>query len=196
MGGKSRRENLRRRRNRQSFKSNILWVGLAAVVLVIIALLAWPSVRPAEGEEVPVMASVDHVPIDGNPGTYYSDPPTSGPHYASQLDAGFYDEIDVEEIGPYPVGYLVHNLEHGYVIFWYNCNLLESEECSELKGEIQKVMDDAKNFKVIAFPWATIDVPVVITSWGRMQRFESFDIETASSYVSRNRNRAPEPQAP
>lgn len=196
MGGESRREKLRRRRKRQSIRSKLLWIGLAAVVLVIIALLAWNLLKPAMGEEVPVMASVDHVPVDSNPGTYYSDPPTSGPHYASQLDAGFYEKSDLEEIGPYPVGYLVHNLEHGYVIFWYNCDLLEEEECIDLKGEILEVMDDANNFKVIAFPWATIDVPVVLTSWGRLQRFETFDIEAASSYVSRNRNRAPEPQAP
>ncbi len=58
------------------------------------------------------------------------------------------------------------------------------------------MMDDANNFKVIAYPWVTIDVPVVMTSWGRLQRFETFDVETASSYVSSNRNRAPEPQAP
>ena len=43
-------------------------------------------------------------------------------HFSSK----FFDENTYE----FPEGYLVHNLEHGYAIFWYNCDLLSAEECS------------------------------------------------------------------
>jgi hypothetical protein len=56
-------------------------------------------------------------------------------------------------------------------------------------------MDRASNFKVIAHPWPSIDVPLVTTSWGRMMRFETFDAGDAYSFVESNRNKAPEPHA-
>jgi hypothetical protein len=127
---------------------------------------------------------------------YNSNPPTSGKHYANEYEAGFYDENSPEAQVPYPEGYLGHNLEHGYVIIWYNCDLNSDEECSLLKGQIKSVIDDAKIFKVLAFPWKTIDEPVVMTSWGQIERFDNFDPEAALNFISRNRNHAPEPNAP
>jgi hypothetical protein len=94
-----------------------------------------------------------------------------------------------------PEGYLVHNLEHGYVIFWYNYNLLDEQECNDLKGQIQATMDEHNGVKLIAMPRNSIDVPLVLTSWGRMQKFETFDSDSVNSFISRNRNRAPEPNA-
>jgi hypothetical protein len=65
-----------------------------------------------------------------------------------------------------------------------------------LKAAIQQALDSAGNLKVIAFPWDSIDVPVVMTSWGKLQRFDSFDVDQAVAFVERNRNHAPEPNAP
>jgi hypothetical protein len=82
------------------------------------------------------------------------------------------------------------------VIFWYNCELLEENACSRLKDQVQDAMDEVDNFKVIAFPWTSIDVPLVMTSWGKLQRFESFDVDAGVQFVRANLNHAPEPQAP
>ena len=49
-------------------------------------------------------------------------------------------------------------------------------------------------YKVIAYPWPKIDVPVVITSWGRMLSMEKFDPELALTYVKKYREKSPEPQ--
>jgi hypothetical protein len=57
-------------------------------------------------------------------------------------------------------------------------------------------MDDSENFKVIAFPWPSIDESVVMTSWGRMLRMQEFDVLTARQFVRAYRNQAPEPQGP
>ena len=96
----------------------------------------------------------------------------------------------------YPEGYLVHNLEHGYVIFWYNCDLLDDNSCSVLKTQIQSVITAFNDIKLIAFPWESLDVPVAMTSWGQLQEFEVFNEDLAETFVDRNRNRAPEPNAP
>ena len=63
-----------------------------------------------------------------------------------------------------------------------------------MNNEIRGVMEKAKMYKVIAYPWPKIDVPVVITSWGRMLRMEKLDPDLAYRYVSKYRNHSPEPQ--
>ena len=121
---------------------------------------------------------------------------TSGPHYGDEYEAGFYDETSPEAQVPYPEGYLGHNLEHGYVIYWYNCDLVDSNACAELKDQIKASMADNGYTKLIAFPRASIDVPIAMSSWGQLLKMEEFDASQAKQFVSANRNRAPEPNAP
>jgi hypothetical protein len=191
---KSKREAMQAKRQRTKTIKKIAWGILLVFMIALLGYGVFAATRPTLGEEIPVMADISHVAEGTDPGPYNSDPPTSGRHYAASLPAGFYHEEDVQ--GPYPEGYLVHSLEHGYVIFWYNCTLIDEQSCSDLKGQIEPVLDRADNYKVIAHPWESTDVPVVMTSWGRMLRFEEFDPEQAYEFIVRNRNKAPEPLAP
>lgn len=188
------------RRDRQRSKKIIIigkWVGVVLFILGIGGLIAWRIMRPSVGEEIPIMAdSGKHVVEGTDPGPYKSNPPTSGPHYGQEFEAGFYDELSPESQSPYPEGYLGHNLEHGYVIFWYDCGLLNDADCDTLKTQIQVVMDKFNGLKLIAIPARSLDVPLVMVSWGQMLRFETFDEGLASKFVSVNRDRAPEPNAP
>jgi hypothetical protein len=154
-------------------------------------------VRPAAGQEIPIMENYEaHIPEGQDPGPFNSEPPTSGPHYAEEYEAGFYEENSPEAQAPYPEGYIGHNLEHGYVIYWYNCGLLDSNECTELKGQIRESMADNGHTKLIAFPRSSMDVPVAVTSWGQLLKMDDFNASQAKKFVSTNRNRAPEPNAP
>lgn len=192
MSKATQREQRRARQRREQVKNYVIWGAVGLVVLLIIGFVAWRGVRPAAGQAFPEMVSSPHIPRDSDPGEYNSDPPTSGLHYAEEAEAGFYDE----NMYTYPAGYLVHNLEHGYVIFWYNCDLVSEDECTDLKAEIRAVMDELGGTKLIAYPWPSLDVPVVVTSWTRMQKFETFDAEQAKAFYRANLNRAPEPNAP
>lgn len=189
---KTKRQQRQERQQRQQLFSRLIWGVVGVAVLGIIGLIVWQSAKPAVGEEVPVMTDTSHLETNSNPGTYNSDPPTSGPHYAQEAEAGFFDS----NIYTYPAGYLVHNLEHGYVIFWYNCDLLDEAGCSNLKSQIRSVMDELGGVKMIAYPWDSIDVPLVMTSWGRLQRFDTFDATQARAFYRANLNQAPEPNAP
>jgi hypothetical protein len=195
MEQKSKRQLRRDRQRKERVRTRVILGGVGIVVLAVVGVLTWSAVKPAAGEAMALMPA-NHVPEGVDPGSYNTDPPTSGQHYPDSLDAGFYHEGDLETLPSYPVGYLVHNLEHGYVIFWYNCGVLDDAGCQDLKGQIGAVMERFDGVKVIAFPWESLDVPVVMTSWGRMQRLETFDTKVAVRFVDRNRNRAPEPQAP
>lgn len=197
MGKKSNRNQRRTRRKRQKSNRNLLWIGVGVIVVVVIGFVIWKIVRPSVGESIPIMASSgEHVPEGDDPGPFITDPPTSGRHYANEYKAGFYEPSEPEVNVAYPEGYLIHNLEHGYVIFWYNCEILNEDECSTLKGRILEVMVEFDNFKLIAFPWPTADAPLVMTSWGQLQEFQAFDADRARNFIRSNRNRAPEPNAP
>lgn len=192
MNSKSNRQKMHERQRKQKLRSSLTWGGIGVVVLAIIGLVIWQGVRPAAGESVQIMVSDPHIPVDSDPGQYNSDPPTSGRHYAEEARAGFFDNNNYQ----FPAGYLVHNLEHGYVIFWYNCDLLDESGCTNLKEQIKTTMDDLGGTKLIAYPWPSLDIPLVMTSWGRLQRFETFDAEQAKAFYRSNLNKAPEPDAP
>lgn len=201
---KSKRQAAREKRKRKRQFSVLIWVVVGVSVVVLFVYIGMSSAQPDSGtgdttqigQPVPVEEDLSHVPEGQDPGPFNTDPPTSGRHYAGEFEAGFYEQTDPEAAYLYPEGYLVHNLEHGYVIFWYNCDLLDDLSCEALKADIRGVMEKEKNFKVIAFPWKSLDVPVVMTSWGRLERFETFDPVLAEAFVVQNRNKAPEPQAP
>lgn len=193
MGTKSNRQQAHERQRKEKLRSNLIWGGIGLAVLSVIGFMVWQGVKPAAGESIPIMAeSSQHIDVDGDPGQYNSNPPTSGPHYPEEAETGFYDTNNFT----FPAGYLVHNLEHGYVIFWYNCDLLDESACTELKSQIRAVMDELGGVKMIAYPWPSLDVPLAITSWGRLQKFDAFNAVQAKAFYRANLNRAPEPNAP
>lgn len=86
------------------------------VVLGVVGGVGWliytQMNRPLPGEGFSELGR-EHVTDISNV-VYNSNPPTSGPHFAAWAKAGQYDE----EISD---GYLLHSLEHGYVILSYDC---------------------------------------------------------------------------
>ncbi len=196
MGKRSIRAEQREKTRRKKRRSKIIGAGIGIAVLALAGFFAWSTTRPSLGEKIPIMANAgEHVEAGDDPGPFNSNPPTSGRHYGQEYDAGFYDENSPQAQQPYPEGYLGHNLEHGYVIFWYNCELLDESGCETLKAQIQGVMDKYDNFKVIAFPTDSTDVPLAMVSWGQLLEMKEFDENLASQFVKVNRNRAPEPNA-
>src|SRR3989304_236471 len=108
MPKESKREEIRRQRRRERRRGYLPWGGLGLAVLALVGWLVFRSARPAAGEAVALMEP-SHVPEGSDPGTYNTDPPTSGPHYASEYEAGFYEEADLPGLAPFHEAYLVHN---------------------------------------------------------------------------------------
>lgn len=65
---------------------------------------------------------------------YSSNPPTSGPHFVVWAKRGLYDRLISD-------GYLIHSLEHGYVIVSVDCTKLNSQ-ASRLIPEVFAHEDD------------------------------------------------------
>jgi len=85
-------------------------------VLGVVGFLIWlfvESSKPLPGTRIADLGR-EHVPA-GTKVDYNSNPPTSGKHYADWIRSGVYET-------PKEDGYLIHSLEHGYVIMSYNCD--------------------------------------------------------------------------
>lgn len=190
MKAKSIRQQAREKNQKQRWMKNLTWSGIGIIVLALLGFALFQAFRPPVGEAVSVMPS-SHIEKDTDPGEYNSNPPSSGPHYGEELKTGFYETNDYR----FPAGYLVHNLEHGYVILWYNCDLLDEAGCAELKSQIKTVISQVNGFKIIAYPWPSLEVPFAMTSWGKIQKFTSFNAEQAAAFYRANLNKAPEPNA-
>jgi hypothetical protein len=177
---------------------SMLTIG-GSILLVggFLGLATWNYIKPLAGEEIPHLEDATaHVPEGSDPGPFSSNPPTSGRHYGIPLSAGFYDEDNPVVQSPYPEGYLLHNLEHGYIVFWYNCAVLDESSCTNLKLQIKAIIDDFQENKLIGFPWPDMDTPLALASWGQLQAFDSFDEDAARAFIKTNRNQAPEPNTP
>lgn len=180
------------RQRKQTIRRIIIFGGIGLVLVIVFVLLGVNSIANAEVGTVVRVDSRNHVPIGSDPGPYYSNPPAGGNHYDTPWPAHFYQESELAALPVHPEGYLVHSLEHGYVIFWYNCNI-PGTDCAALKKDIQTVMDETGGTKLIAFPWSSMNVPLAMTSWGRIENFTTLDLAKMKLFVERNRLHSPEP---
>jgi hypothetical protein len=144
---------------------------------------------PADlGEDVPI-AGADHIDEGAVATDWNSDPPTSGQHFGQWAPAGFYDD----EIAD---GYLVHNMEHGYVVVYYNCSAVTETDCETFKSAIETAMAAAGNdpntntIKIIAVPRPGMDNPITYASWGHLYNADTFAPEELILYVQTYRSNA------
>ena len=192
------RSKAEQKKQKKDYRS-LVGFGVLGVIVIIVIIVLVTSVNKTTGAglmgDAVAVDSRAHVPNDAIPGPYNSNPPAGGSHFDTDYSEKFYNESDLAGLPPHPEGYLVHSLEHGYVIFWYNCQIAGTD-CAALKATIQKVMDETGNTKLIAFPWNSIDYPLAMTSWGRIMNFSKLDEKTMVQFVEHNRYQAPEPDAP
>ena len=101
----------------------------------------------------------DHIPT-GTPVVYTDAPPVFGAHWnesgvaPAPMDRKFYSVSDRPELES-----LIHNLEHGYTIVWYDETVAEDESVlNELRAVAKKFPGtDNYRYKFIAAPWTADD---------------------------------------
>jgi hypothetical protein len=117
-----------------------------------------PTTKDATGEQ-------QHVP-DGTDIEYKDAPPAFGEHYPEP--DGMERKLYTEDDRP-PLGELVHNLEHGYTILWYDQSIADDgSQMDELRGIADKLQgtgmthwskggvgDDATDKQVGVFQYCT-----------------------------------------
>lgn len=163
------------------------WIaGAVAVVAVVVALVLLVQsntvAASAPGERIPVQGR-DHIDVGASHPPYNSDPPTSGPHYAEPLPAGFYD-------APQPDEYFVHNLEHGHVWITYDCSKLTN--CDEVKAKLRALVQSYNQWKIVVSPRQNKDAAIGLAAWGWLQKLDSYDEAAIRRFVDAWRDKGPE----
>ena len=108
----------------------------------------------------PANGSSDHVPYPQDV-VYEEAPPAFGPHWneAGIAPAGFERKFYTDNDRP-KLESLVHNLEHGYTILWYDDTIAgDSKALNQIEGIADKFKGSSDNFrfKFIAAPWTGDD---------------------------------------
>jgi len=169
-------EQMRRDQKKAERRRTIVVVSACVVVaLVIVGLAAIPLLKQnslTSGDLASIGASEkaaactpiqtkkangnqDHKP-QGTPISYDDAPPAFGPHWPSPapFERKFYtadDRPDVE--------FLVHNLEHGYSLLWYDDTIAKSSDQLAVVKAIAKKYEGSQKLtdKFIAVPWTSKD---------------------------------------
>lgn len=134
--------------------------------------------KPLIGEAIAGQGA-NHVP-EGTKEDYNTNPPTSGPHYANSQPAGIYDK-------PVPDGNLIHSMEHGAVILWYKPDIPTSDSV-----KLKTIFSSTPISKKIMVPRTSLDVPIALTSWGRLLKLETIDETQIKNFMETNEDRGPE----
>lgn len=121
---------------------------------------------------------------------YEMSPPALGEHYPRWAAFGTYDF-------PLSPGFLVHNLEHGAVVFFYDC----PDGCADEVAEVQAFIDalpvdplcaaDVRR-RVILVPRPGLGARWAASAWGFTLTGSCFDAELFGAFYAAHVGQAPE----
>jgi hypothetical protein len=135
--------------------------------------------------------SANHLPVPCEPTDYATNPPSGGDHYAIWAAFQNYDFA-------VPDGFLVHSLEHGAVIYWYNCPDGCSDEVTRAESFITALPTDAlcasngAERRVILAPHPSLPTRWAASSWGYTLTSDCFDTDAMQSFYDEHYGNGPE----
>jgi len=124
-----------------------------------------------------------HVPKDTRV-TYKTDPPTSGFHFDKWLPPSVYEEDTAEP------ELLVHNLEHGNVVIYFDKARLGKAEIEALVALPKKHAGQWDG--VLLVSKKGLSSPVTLTAWRVILRLKAYDAEKISAFLDAFLGRGPE----
>jgi len=106
---------------------------------------------------------------------YNTDPPTSGDHWPDPQPGGFYTT-------PIAPQYLVHSMEHGAVIIYYDASFLSAADLAAIQA---LAAAHPGNFgQVVAVPRSDAAFPVILTAWTHRLRLTTYDQARVDGFIS------------
>jgi len=171
-------EQMRRDQKRQERRKSLTVLGAAVLVgAIIIGVAAWQVLAQTrdDGRELAAIGvsadaagcqevlakkaegSNDHR-AEGEKILYPDAPPASGPHWGEFLQGADIRKFYTDEDRP-PLERLVHSLEHGWTILWYDATVAEDDAQLEDVRAIARKFPSATDFndKFMAVPWTEED---------------------------------------
>jgi len=118
-------------------------------------------------------------------------PPAGGDHYGSWAAFQSYDFA-------IPHGYLIHSMEHGAVVLYYNCPEGCAAEVDEVKAWLDALPEDplctgtGALRRAVLTPDPSLDVRWAMSAWGETLRADCFDSTRFRTFYDAHYGRAPE----
>jgi len=147
---------------------------------------------PREIPDDPLLADAESFPSEGathvSTGSdidYERMPPLSGPHYSQAAGPGFYEETPA-------LGNLVHSLEHGYVVVYYDPDALGPDAQADLENLTSTYTDRWESVIAAPHPEDSPDAAYVLTAWQVRLDMDEYDPETVRAFLDAFRGRGPE----
>ncbi|MEX2598301.1 MAG: DUF3105 domain-containing protein [Dehalococcoidia bacterium] len=151
--------------------------GLLAIIAVVASLALFSGGGEDPGRVVSTQ-DPDHHPVGSLADFQYSsNPPSSGPHYNHWIRPWGFQGT------PLVVGEVVHNMEHGGVVIWYQ------PDDATLAGQVNALVRDMGSTCIIAGSYADMEWEVAATAWGRILELESYDREALVDFINAYRER-------
>jgi len=176
----------------------VLLVGVVLIALVFV-LGAGPSAavgaQQADDGQTHVTQGIDcRAPgAAGECGAdpYSSLPAASGPHWNGPANWGLYTTPQIET-------QLIHNLEHGGIVIWYDAGTLEADQVDELSRYVTTQVSSgiSGRFKFLLSPWGGEDdlpSPIVATAWRWLLELDEVDTGTLDAFAREHYGMSPEP---
>jgi hypothetical protein len=182
------------RADKRTGRLNVVLAAAAAAVVAVAAVFWWQLHKTERAFAAliergqPALERVEALPDNGGghlqPGQgqkYGTAFPTSGVHDPVPAKAGFYDE-------PQPPTKIVHALEHGIVVVYYDKPGAEALDLlKDWTGLYGGEWDG-----VAAVPSRGLGQAVVLTAWAKMLRLDRFEPAAAAAFIDAYRGRGPE----
>lgn len=186
------REKIRKEQQMKKFRNFGI---IAAVVLLAAGGLWWvikESTKPLPGIATQDQGR-DHIPqAKWEKFKYATNPPTSGSHDPVWTKPGIYSS-------PQGDGHVVHSLEHGYVVIWYDCDLksdkagdTSSNDCKDLKKQLTEIANNNRLWKLIVVPRNNMKTTIALTAWDRLETLDKIDESKIVTFIEAFRDKGPE----
>ena len=188
----SRKEMLREAaiRKRQQQNRWVIAAGTVIALLVGVAIyIGYRNSLPVVGEATfPTQGNL-HIPLGSTASIEYNSvPPTTGPHYENLAAWGVQREYVRYE-------HLIHNLEDGGVVIYYQCE----EACPELVAELEEIVAPyrAQDRHVVLARndpnWVLNGTPmhkdmgarIALAAWRKLLLIDEIDAETINTFIER-----------
>jgi hypothetical protein len=134
----------------------------------------------SEVESVASEGVADHVP-QGSAVNYATETPTAGAHYPTPSAPGYYEKSQ-------PPGNLVHALEHGNIVVYYDQP--SPQVLHTLERWASRYQDEWSG--LIVTPLPGLGEEIILTAWTKKLRLPRFDAAATAAFIDRFRGRGPE----
>jgi hypothetical protein len=133
-----------------------------------------------EGVRIP-LCTQEQIAANSISRCYHSNPPTSGPHAASPMPFTVLQN-------PAPKENLIHNMEHGGVVVWYNTD--NQEVIRQLEAVVRDQLDRRRLVVMSRYTEMETDT-IALTSWTRLDKFPVADFtkKRVEDFISEHQRR-------